>query len=426
MGRRPRGEAPCVRVDRSSGCGRVIIGGKTHWLGRCPGGRPTAEQQARAARLWHEFLSGHEPAPAPRPVAVAAAAPPVAAGQPVDPAGLTVAAVGLRWLDHCEAYYRDRDGGTTSSVDGARMALRCLLPFGDIVAAAFSPKDLTVVRDAMIRAGRPRVTCNAVVRAIRRMFKWAVGEGLVPASTWLGLTAVAALRKGRTTAPECEPVEEVPEPVVEATLPHLAPIVAAMVWLQRWTGARPSEVCLVRPCDIDRRGDVWVFAPQHHKLDWREDARPRRIPIGAEGQRVLTPYLLRAAEAYCFSPSESERHRSRARRAERCSPMTPSQAKRKPKRDGQRRPGERYTSASYRRAIHRAIEMANRERAAAGLEPLPRWSPNQLRHLRAGELQERLGIEHASAVLGHTNLRTTEIYARRQLELAIDATRRLG
>jgi integrase len=354
--------------------------------------------------------------------AVAVNAAPVAA----EITGATVAAVGLRWLDHCERYYMGRDGTTTSSVDGARMALRCLFPFGGIVAASFTPKDLTVVRDAMVREGRPRVTCNAVVRAIRRMFKWAACEGMVNASVWHGLMAVPALKKGRTDAPECAPVEEVPEPVVEATLPYLPPIVASMVWLQRWTGSRPDEVCLVRPCDIDRSGDVWVFTPRHHKLDWREDAKPRRIPIGAEGQKVLMPYLLRAAESYCFSPIQSEQDRARVRRAERRSPLTPSQRTRKPKKNGRRRPGERYTSASYRRAVHRAIGVANKERARQGLEQLPRWSPNQLRHLRAGELQERLGIEVASAVLGHASLRTTEIYARRQLDLAIDGTRKLG
>lgn len=288
MGRRAKGEAPCVRVDRSSGCGRVIIGGKTYWLGRCPDGKPTAEQQAKAARLWHEHLSGHPAAPPTRP---ADPLPPAVISTLPTPLrvevnGITIAALGMRWLDHCEAYYRDREGNPTSSVDGARMALRCLFPFGDVAAAAFTPRDLTVVRDAMIRDGRPRVTCNAVTKTIRRMFRWGVCEGLVPPAVWQALASVDPLRKGRTEAPELPPVREVAESVVSATLPHLPRIVAAMVWLQRWTGSRPDEVCIVRPCDIDRSHDVWVFTPRHHKLDWREDAQPRRIAIGAEGQKV--------------------------------------------------------------------------------------------------------------------------------------------
>ena len=424
MGRRARGEAPCVRVDLSSGHGRVLIGGKTHWLGPCQGSKPTAAQRATAARLWHEYLSGVSQPPAPRQPAPAA---PVA---PPQPTGITIAALGVKYLDHCEGYYRDRDGNTTSSVDGARMALRQLFPFADTLADHFTPQAMTVVRDAMIREGRPRVTCNAVVKAVRRMFKWAAEHGHVSPSVWHGLEVVSALKRGRTDAPEVAPVEEVPEPVVQATMPYLPPIVAAMVWVQRWTGARPGEVCLLRPCDIDRSKDIWVFTPEHHKLDWRDDPTPRRIPIGVEAQKVLMPYLLRAGTDYCFSPAEAEKHRNAARRDERKTPLYRSHvAHMKSKRKGKaatRQPGRCYTTPSYRRAIQRAVEIANKARAAGGQEPLPNWSPNQIRHLRAGELQEQLGIEAASAVLGHANIRTTEIYARRQLELAIDATRKLG
>jgi site-specific recombinase XerC len=54
------------------------------------------------------------------------------------------------------------------------------------------------------------------------------------------------------------------------------------------------------------------------------------------------------------------------------------------------------------------------------------WSPNQLRHLRAGELEEALGIEASSAVLGHSKVETTAIYARRKRQLACEAARMMG
>jgi hypothetical protein len=43
---------------------------------------------------------------------------------------------------------------------------------------------------------------------------------------------------------------------VERTLPHLPPMVADMVRIQRFVGCRPAEVCLLRPADLDRSGDV--------------------------------------------------------------------------------------------------------------------------------------------------------------------------
>ena len=44
----------------------------------------------------------------------------------------------------------------------------------------------------------------------------------------------------------------------------------------------------------------------------------------------------------------------------------------------------------------------------------------------SGELEETLGIEMASAVLGHSKVETTAIYARRKQQLAIKAARMTG
>ena len=53
---------------------------------------------------------------------------------------------------------------------------------------------------------------------------------------------------------------------MEATLPHLAEVVADMVRFQRFTGCRPAEVCLVRPCDVDTSGDVCIYHSAPHGL----------------------------------------------------------------------------------------------------------------------------------------------------------------
>ena len=49
------------------------------------------------------------------------AAPPVS--EVAEPEGITLASLGVRYLDFAEGYYRTTNGGTTSSVDGIRMAL---------------------------------------------------------------------------------------------------------------------------------------------------------------------------------------------------------------------------------------------------------------------------------------------------------------
>lgn len=413
---RKTGEMPKVSVHSASQNARVRIGGKTHWLGKCPAGRVTKEQLAKAARLWQEHLAGelgHVPAPAPAMTAPPAA-PPVL--EMAEPEGITLASLGVRYLDFAQGYYRTTNGGTTSSVDGIRMALKALFPFSDQPAAAFGPKSLKRVQELLVREGRPRVTVNRTVKTLRRLFKWAAAEELVPVDVWRSLEAVPPLQKGRTDAPEVPKVVEVPDAIVEATLPHLGRILATMVQVQRLTGARPGEVCLMRPADIDRRGDIWIFAPEHHKLDWRDDDEPRRLAIGPECQKLLMPFLLRHPKAYCFSPAEALKEYNASRREARKIPLYPSHAKRKLKGSGGRPAGEQYDTAAYRRAIHRACERA-------GIE---KWSPNQLRHLRAGEIKERLGIEVAGAVLGHRHLKTTEVYADRKLQQSIEAARLLG
>lgn len=172
----------------------------------------------------------------------------------------------------------------------------------------------------------------------------------------------------------------------------------------------------MRPADIDRRGDIWIFTPEHHKLSWRDDDEPRRLAIGPECQKLLMPFLLRHPKAYCYSPAEALKEHNASRREARETPIYLSGAKRLLKGQGGRPAGEQYNTASYRRAIHRACERA-------GIE---KWSPNQLRHLRAGEIKERLGIEVAGAVLGHRHLKTTEVYADRKLQQSIEAARLLG
>lgn len=91
-----------------------------------------------------------------------------------------------------------------------------------------------------------------------------------------------------------------------------------------------------------------------------------------------------------------------------------------PKSAKQRLAGEKYTSCSYRRAIHRACS-----RLFFGLKGY-KWSPNQLRHAVAAEVQELADIEAVAAVLGHAKVDMSRVYAGRNVKLAIDTMRRIG
>jgi integrase len=234
---------------------------------------------------------------------------------------------------------------------------------------------------------------------------------------------------GRTSAKESTPVMPVSDELVDATLPYLPAVVADMVRFQRLTGGRPGEVCQIRPCDVDRSSEVWEYRPQSHKME--HHGRQRVIYIGPKAQAVLLPYLLRATDAHCFSPTESVRKREVEMRASRKTRVQPSQQCRR-KRKPMVLPGEFYGRQSYSQAITRAIERANRERTEAaadmGVKPvlLPHWHANQLRHSKATEVRRQFGLEAAQVSLGHAKADVTQVYAERDARLAVEVALKTG
>jgi integrase len=432
MARRPKGSVPSLQLHKPSGRARVTINGRDHWLGKW--GTPEAQEAYR--RLINEFLATGRitpdcerlPPTAPPIETPAANAPPRQTPESSPPPStITIAEVLGLYLGHCTTYYRTADGKRrTSSYDNALQAARALRVFDGMAAKDFGPRKLMHIRDAEVARGRPRVGCNTLVKSIRRVFRWAESHEYVPMGLHNALMTVEPLLPGRTTAHELAPILPVDDAVVEVTLPYLSPIVADMVRFQRLTGTRPGEVCGLRPVDIERDGEVWKWRPVDHKNAWRKKARV--IMIGPKAQAILQKYLDRPAVAYCFSPKESERQRSKARRLARESPLTPSQRARKPKANGRRRPRDHYDNASYRRAISRGVVALNKARLAENPKAIPieDWAPNRLRHTAGTEVRKKFGLEAAQVVLGHAQADVTQIYAESDMELAAEVVRKIG
>ena len=177
----------------------------------------------------------------------------------------------------------------------------------------------------------------------------------------------------------------------------------------------------MRPCDVDRNGEIWAYRPLSHKTE--HHSRDRIIFIGPKAQAILLPYLLRDAESYCFSPLDSEAKRRAETRANRKTKVQPSQQDRR-KRRPRRKPGGRYVKDAYNRAIHRAVDRANR--LSDDNERIPYWSPNQLRHSAATEIRRQFGLEAAQTVLGHARADITQVYAERDWSLAAEVMRKIG
>lgn len=362
---RPKNSVPTYRRHSSSGQACVWLNGRDVYLGKYN----SPESRAEYARLVAEL-------------AAAPAAPPTLSRR----SGPTVDEVLLAFWRWAESHYRRPDGTPTNQIVEYRSTLRPLRAlYGHTPAADFGPLALKTVRAEMVRLDWCRTQVNSRVGKIKRVFKWAASEQLVPVTTYTALATVAGLQKGRAAVRESEPVGPVDPAHVAATLPYLSAHVRGLVEFQRLTGCRPGEACLLRRCDIDATGDVWLYRPETHKT--AHQGKGRVIAIGPKAQSVLKDFLDADPAAYLFEPrAESSRG------------------------------GERYTAHSYNNALRRAAKRAG----------VPHWHANQLRHLHATEVRRKFGVESAGAALGHTKMSATEIYAERDVGLAIGVAREVG
>ena len=403
MSRKP-GHVPAYRLHKPSGQARVIVGGEHIYLGRYG----SAESREKYARIIAESTTGQ--------VGV----------KPTNNGGdlpkLSINELILTYWRFAETYY-SKDGEPTKELACMREALRPLRTlYGNTPAAEFGPKGLKAVRQYMVSQSLSRGLINRRVGRIKRVFKWAVAEELIPPSVHHALQAVTGLRYGRTNAREAEPVKPVADKWVDAVLPYVSPQVSTMIQVQRFTGVRPCELVIMRPCDIDMTNEIWIYEPYDHKNKWR--GHDRKIPLGPRAQALLRPFLNREPTAYIFSPREAEQWRHSQRRKRRHSPLTPSQARRKPKPAPKRPRNNRYTPSSYRGAIIYGIKKANKHRN--GQQPVPHWFPLQIRHSRGTEVRRKYGLDAAQVALGHARADVTEVYAEKNMELAVKVAREMG
>jgi integrase len=384
---RQSGQAVVTLPDGLGGRRDVLLGRYGSKESRLEYARVIAEWEANGRRL---------------PVAVAAA-------------DLSVNEMILGYWRFAEGYYR-KNGQPTKQLDRVKRALKPVKElYGHTAAKDFGPLALKAVRERMVKGDWTRGYVNSCIGCVKRAFKWAVENELVPPSVYQGLIAVAGLKKGRCDARETQKVRPVADADVDAALPYLTPPVRAMVQVQRLTGMRPCEVVLMRPCDIDlRRGTTWVYQPETHKTE--HHGITRAVFLGPRAQEVLKPFLEgRHPGVYLFVPREGMAHFRTAQRQARKTKVQPSQADRS-KRRPRKRPGEHYTVDSYRQSVVRACAAAK----------VPPWHPNQLRHTKATEIRREHGLDAARAVLGHTSPAMTEHYAELDADKAAAVMERLG
>ena len=393
---------PQLTHHKASGQAVVRLNGHDHYLGLFGSDRANASYDSLIA-TW--LAHGRRLPPPDRP--------------------LVVNEIILAYIAHAERWYV-KDGKPTTMIHNVKRALGFVRKgFGYVPAVDFGPKALRSCQRAMIEADLAMPTVNAHTSAIRAMFKWAVAEEMLPGEVHHRLSTVDGVTH-RDGARIPEPVVAVTDATVEACLPHMPPMVAAMVQLQRLTGMRPGEVIVMRAVDLDTSGDVWTYKPHTHKT--QHHRRERVIAIGPRAQEILRPWLTCEIAEYIFSPKREAagelvgRSTVNGRRSRRGLLIN----------DRARPPGDQYRVGAYRRAIERATDRAYPPPADLDAPARKRWrrdhrwAPNQLRHTAAEEIRRDFGLDAAQVVLGHAKANITQVYACADTKQAADVMRRIG
>lgn len=271
------------------------------------------------------------------------------------------------YMRHAAVYY----AGSRELLN-MRKAMEWVRRSGIESAEQLDAKRLKAIRAAMIEDGLSRSYINQMVGKIRRAWRWLEAEGHIPPGASEHLRVVESLRRGRTAAVEGPGSGPVQLKTVIRTIEVLPAPYAAIVELMLSTGARVSEILVMRTGDIDQRDAIWWFEPCRHKSAHR--GRERAIPLDERAQAAVLDYLLPfAPRAWVFPAPGSG--------------------------------GARPISAS---AVYHAI------RRATTAHGIPAWHPHQTRHA-AATLAHAGGADPDSIqdLLGHASAATTERYIRR-------------
>ena len=230
-----RKQLPKYCLHKGSGQAYCRIAGDTHYLGKHGSDASRREYD----RIMGEFIAnGRQPFRHPDEI--------------------TVSQLIIRYLDHVET---ELNVGKARK-QGIALALRHLNEFwGKQPVSSFGPSILKSLRKQWLEGKLCLTVINGRVGIVKQMFHWGGEEEIIPADIANAVKLVKPLQKGQSTAVEYDAVEPVADEDVEKTLPYLTRQEQDMVMVQRRISGRPQDIYNMRPCDIDRSGDIWVYSP---------------------------------------------------------------------------------------------------------------------------------------------------------------------
>lgn len=245
--------------------------------------------------------------------------------------------------------------------------------------------------------------CNKLMGYLRAIFKWGVGRKLFDASNLLEIKTVEPIGAGDEVYDlgDTSPRQDVPDAVIQKTLPYLSAVMVDVVTLIRGACLRPCELVRMRVQDvIESEGGVVEI--KHHKTR-RFGVRRFAAFSRAEMAILRRRCVGKGADEFVFSPRDTMRELWTRRQF-------------KADEDSLLRFTDQYTTERLGHALAEGIKRAR----AAGVR-IPKWTLYQLRHTAVTENSEKYGVEMASYIAGHRSMKTTAIYDHKAVQCAIQA-----
>jgi integrase len=143
--------------------------------------------------------------------------------------------------------------------------------FPNVDTSSFSALNLLEFQQFLVSKEYCRNYCNKLVKLFRTVLNWGAQFDLVSYNLVYKLNRVKLLRFGQMQVRESKQRKNVPDDNIQAIIPHIKPVVADMLRLQLLSAMRPSEVCRMKPeeIDMDYDGINWLYSPPKHKTAWR-------------------------------------------------------------------------------------------------------------------------------------------------------------
>jgi integrase len=347
-----------------------------------PGAHGSAESRAAYHAALHAWAQGR----------------PVGGRRAAKPASPIVGDLAAEFLRIAPSIYV-KGGRPTSELRVIQGALAPLLElFAELPTADYGLAQQDALRAALTRRplarGSRQKTLSASTVAhylarVRSLFRWGEGRGLVPRGTAAGLAGAGGLgsggrRRAATAAGRPRPADLFAVGCVQLCAP---PPVRAMIWLGLLNGMRPGGVVALRPCDVDRRGPLWLY---REPVDQAAKTGGEVHWLGARAQAILGPWLDAAPAPDAPVFAASQRPWMRRRRG--------------------------YSVGYYRETIHVVCDRLG----------VPRFGPHSLRHNHATLVRRQFGLEAARARLGHAASAMTLSYAEPDYDLVKKIAEAIG